>query len=392
MRRKILAVVLLAAAVAWLPGAALADLGYGKYLPTKDEACSGECMARYINTGANHYAFIKAGFATWCADFDRTALANCLAAWPDHKVRLYITTVSGSTDCTGMAYMPFTWCSQSVWADEGDGYWDQSTELGWNDYGGPGAWNTHAFNWSKNLKPITEWACQSSYTDGDGVPNTGDEVLDTANCTQWTCADGSNTGNACWEQASAYGGWVDDPGPPFWCDGKMECCWGAFSYCGGPLGSALLKQQAWVNVDQALVDDLTGNGRAHVFALSIGLGWKNPDTEQWDIWTDWSNVWMCTKENVGNEPHIRLMYPGDANQDGIVDGLDYNAWSLSYLQAGDWAEGDFNEDDLVDGLDYNVWSLHYLHDPGTAFAGQSVPEPACLALLALGGLLIRRRR
>ena len=50
---------------------------------------------------------------------------------------------------------------------------------------------------------------------------------------------------------------------------------------------------------------------------------------------------------------------GDANGDGVVDGLDYNVWSLHYDQPGDWGDGDFTQNGFVDGLDYNVWSLHY---------------------------------
>jgi hypothetical protein len=60
---------------------------------------------------------------------------------------------------------------------------------------------------------------------------------------------------------------------------------------------------------------------------------------------------------------------GDANCDGVVDGLDYNTWSLHYLEQpvpawadGGWEYGNFNADAVVDGLDYNVWSLHYLEE------------------------------
>ncbi|KPK78921.1 MAG: hypothetical protein AMJ81_14385 [Phycisphaerae bacterium SM23_33] len=67
---------------------------------------------------------------------------------------------------------------------------------------------------------------------------------------------------------------------------------------------------------------------------------------------------------------------GDANGDGVVDGLDYNAWSLHYLEQpvpawadGGWEYGNFNADDTVDGLDYNVWSMHYLEELGEGADG-----------------------
>lgn len=87
--------------------------------------------------------------------------------------------------------------------------------------------------------------------------------------------------------------------------------------------------------------------------------------------------------------------PGDANADGVVDGLDYNSWSCNYLATpvppaseGGWNFGNFNEDDTVDGLDYNVWSLNY--DPEGQRA--PLPEPAMLAALAAGSLALLRRR
>jgi len=79
---------------------------------------------------------------------------------------------------------------------------------------------------------------------------------------------------------------------------------------------------------------------------------------------------------------------GDANLDGCVDGLDYNTWSLHYLEAAGWTEGDYNGDAIADGLDYNVWSLNYQ----VGCAGAAVPEPATLGLFAAGALLVLRRR
>ena len=80
---------------------------------------------------------------------------------------------------------------------------------------------------------------------------------------------------------------------------------------------------------------------------------------------------------------------GDANLDGNVNGADYTLWADHYKLPGDWGDGDFTGDGAVDGADYTIWADHF--DDG----GASVPEPAAVALICLGGLarlLPRRRR
>jgi hypothetical protein len=82
------------------------------------------------------------------------------------------------------------------------------------------------------------------------------------------------------------------------------------------------------------------------------------------------------------------LMPGDANLDGCVDGLDYNAWSYHYLGPAGWCEGDFNDDMAADGLDYNAWSLNY----HAGCEGAALPEPAMTALLAAGFACVLWRR
>ncbi len=54
--------------------------------------------------------------------------------------------------------------------------------------------------------------------------------------------------------------------------------------------------------------------------------------------------------------------PGDANNDGRVDGVDFVAWLNHYNQAFSCPiNGDFNKNGFVDGVDYSTWLFNYGH-------------------------------
>jgi hypothetical protein len=101
--------------------------------------------------------------------------------------------------------------------------------------------------------------------------------------------------------------------------------------------------------------------------------------------------------------YSRGLLPGDADNDGDVDFAD--AWVLlDNYKSGEqnrfWADGDFNGDGVVDDADAAILLNAYAAS-GTSEATEAadmlieathVPEPATMVVLAMGGLVLIRRR
>ena len=89
---------------------------------------------------------------------------------------------------------------------------------------------------------------------------------------------------------------------------------------------------------------------------------------------------------------------GDSHGNGLVDSADLAIWQQHYdplgLNDNTFDMGDWNGDGLIDSTDLAMWQQHY--DPLGVLGGvavTTVPEPATLCFLAIGGLvLIRRKR
>ena len=88
---------------------------------------------------------------------------------------------------------------------------------------------------------------------------------------------------------------------------------------------------------------------------------------------------------------------GDANFDGVVNGLDISLVASHWLQMGSNAPGDANGDKVVNGLDIAMIASNWLQGSGGTAGIAAVPEPAGLELMATGlaigacGMWRRRR-
>jgi hypothetical protein len=94
---------------------------------------------------------------------------------------------------------------------------------------------------------------------------------------------------------------------------------------------------------------------------------------------------------------LRYVYVADANLDGKVDTLDFNALAANFGATGkNWWQGDNNYDGVVDTLDFNFLASNFgqtLPDDAS-LQSNLVPEPSSMAAVALlaGPALLKRRR
>jgi hypothetical protein len=85
----------------------------------------------------------------------------------------------------------------------------------------------------------------------------------------------------------------------------------------------------------------------------------------------------------------------DANLDGTVDTLDFNSLAANFGGTNRiWSQADFNYDGVVDTLDFNALAANFGFTVPADQGGALVPEPDCIAVLALAlsGFATGRRR
>ena len=169
-------------ALAWVAvlclvgSAAVAD----SFNATKDNSVLGHSSEIYMNTGAYPNSRIAKTYQhQMILDFDTAAMkafqtANPLGVGEYYKYELFLH-VRRDWGAAPKAVQIRTLNVDDDWA-EGDGMWN-------------------IFDWSAGTAASIYQYAQGRYTDVDGLPGTGDEVLDTANSIPWKDENGVAASN-----------------------------------------------------------------------------------------------------------------------------------------------------------------------------------------------------
>jgi hypothetical protein len=89
---------------------------------------------------------------------------------------------------------------------------------------------------------------------------------------------------------------------------------------------------------------------------------------------------------------IRYTYAGDANLDGKVNALDFNALASGFGTGSTWLNGDFDYDGAVTSADFSALATNFNLSLSAPALGTPVPEPTLVFFVTLPALLCPRRR
>ncbi len=120
----------------------------------------------------------------------------------------------------------------------------------------------------------------------------------------------------------------------------------------------------------ALVAEIAGGNNPSEFDLTDD-GLVNGDDLDW---------WLAaagSRNLASGNPYLK----GDANLDGIVDGIDFLAWNAhKFSELAQWTAGDFTANGVVDGGDFLLWNANKFTSADSVAA---VPEPASILIVLL---------
>jgi probable HAF family extracellular repeat protein len=129
--------------------------------------------------------------------------------------------------------------------------------------------------------------------------------------------------------------------------------------------------ESYINLSQFLPSGFVESGANGINASGDIVGYAKDSSSHYH-----AILWEPVPDPAG--------LPGDANGDGTVSFADYQTLEGNFGTGTTWAQGDFNGDHAVTFADYQILEAN--------FGKSSVPEPATLSLLILGGLALARRR
>lgn len=129
-------------------------------------------------------------------------------------------------------------------------------------------------------------------------------------------------------------------------------------------------------------------GNFNVFELDFDSSTSGVFSATWDLMVSDEDLpgAQSTQMTLNSSGCVAL--PGDANLDGIVDGLDFIIWNDHKFTGGtNFQLGDFNFDGITDGQDFILWNENKFQSLGCQT--MAVPEPgfcAMMWMLAFGAL------